>query len=286
MLFGVIRLISLDVDGTLVGSSGTVPLDVWTIATRVRAAGIRLAICSGRPAFGGTLAMAERLDPDGWHVFQNGASIVHLSSGHSMSTPLEPAAIELLVERARRTSRIFELYTDSAYAVESTDPIAREHARLLGVSFVARSFDSLEGPVVRAQWLLSSDEVTPTLSEPYPGLEVAASTSPLMPATTFVMITKTGVSKASALRAIAEKDGVPLAEVMHVGDGHNDIEAMAEVGFPVAMGNAPPEVHHAARFHVGHVDRGGLVEALEMALRDQTPSKERSSLSPTSGGQK
>jgi len=282
----VIRLISLDVDGTLVGASGTVPPDVWSVAARLRAAGIQVAICSGRPAFGGTLAMAERLDPDGWHVFQNGASIVHLATGQSMSTPLGPGAHELLVERARRSRRIFELYTDSTYAVESNDPIAREHARLLGVPFVARSFDSLDGPVVRAQWLLSSNDVEPTLREPHPGLEVAASTSPLMPKTTFVMITKTGVSKASALSAIAEKYGVSLAEVMHVGDGHNDIEAMAEVGFPVAMGNAPPEVHRAARFHVGHVDQGGLVEALEMALGHQIPSARRSSLSPTSGGQK
>jgi len=281
----VIRLISLDVDGTLVGASGTVLPDVWTMAERVRAAGIRLAICSGRPAFGATLAMAERLDPDGWHVFQNGASIVHLPSGQTMSTPLLPGTIELLVERARGTRRIFELYTDSAYAVESTDPIAREHASVLGVPFAVRSFDSLEGPVVRAQWLLSPDEVEPTLRESYPGLEVATSTSPLLPETTCVMITKAGVSKASALRAIAGKYGVSLAEVMHVGDGHNDIEAMAEVGASVAMGNAPAEVRDAARFQVGNVDQGGLIEALEMALADQIPSARRSSLSPASGGQ-
>ncbi len=230
--------------------------------------------------------MARRLDPDGWHVFQNGASIVHLPSSQSMSSPLLPETIDLLVERARRTRRIFELYTDSDYAVESTDPIAREHARLLGIPFAARSFDSLEGPVVRAQWLLSPDQIEVTVEEPYPGLELAASTSPLMPDTTFVMITKSGVSKASAIRAIAEKHGISLAEVMHVGDGHNDIEAMAEVGTSVAMGNAPAEVRSAARFQVGHVDQGGLIEALEMALADQIPSARRSILSPARGGQK
>jgi len=37
------------------------------------------------------------------------------------------------------------------------------------------------------------------------------------------------------------------------------------VGFPVAMGNAAAEVRAVARHYVGHVDRGGLVEALEYA---------------------
>ena len=48
----MIQLVFTDVDGTLVGSSGTVLPAIWTAAERVRAAGIRMAVCSGRPAFG------------------------------------------------------------------------------------------------------------------------------------------------------------------------------------------------------------------------------------------
>ena len=32
------------------------------------------------------------------------------------------------------------------------------------------------------------------------------------------------------------------------------------------MGNAEPAAREAARYQVGHVDEGGLVEALELAL--------------------
>jgi hydroxymethylpyrimidine pyrophosphatase-like HAD family hydrolase len=52
-----------------------------------------------------------------------------------------------------------------------------------------------------------------------------------------------------------------------VGDGGNDLGVMRIVGFPVAMGNAEAEIRAVARHHVAHVDRGGLVEALDWAMR-------------------
>ena len=54
---------------------------------------------------------------------------------------------------------------------------------------------------------------------------------------------------------------------MMVGDGANDVEVMGIVGHPVAMGNAEPAVTALARHHVPHVDRGGLIQALDLAAR-------------------
>src|SRR3954464_12959245 len=111
----MIKLVFTDVHGTLVGSSGTVLPAGWEGAARLRAAKIHLAICTGRPAFGDTLGYARRLDPDGWHVFQNGASVLHLATAQSLSTPLPPASVGALIERARSIGRILELYTDTEY---------------------------------------------------------------------------------------------------------------------------------------------------------------------------
>lgn len=262
-----VKLVCVDVDGTLVGSRGQVPAKVWPAVERVRAAGIHLALCSGRPAFGMTRGLAELLNPGGWHVFQNGASIVNVSTGESRSHTLPPQAVGRLVERARTTGQVLELYSDGDYAVENTADRARRHAELLGVPFRARDLLSLRDPVVRAQWLVSLREADEIVAEPYPELSLARSLSPVMPGTAFVNITTAGVDKASGVRAVARAYGVPRADVMMVGDAENDLVVLRAVGWPVAMGNAEPAVRAVARTTVGHVDEGGLAEALALIVR-------------------
>jgi Cof subfamily protein (haloacid dehalogenase superfamily) len=261
-----IRLIGIDVDGTLVGSSGIVHPSVWKATAAATDWGIRLALCSGRAAFGLALEYARRLDSAGWHIFQNGASIVNLASGQSRSVPIPPEWVKKLIAQARDTGETLELYSDDTYAAESTSPWARDHAALLGVAFEPHPFESLTRPVVRAQWLLSPERAREFMSVPYPGLEVAQSTSPLMPATWFVGLTKEGVSKGSALRSVADQYGIALRDVMYVGDAGNDLSALRIVGHPVAMANADPEVLKTATRTVGHVNDGGLAQAIELAI--------------------
>jgi Cof subfamily protein (haloacid dehalogenase superfamily) len=260
----LIRLIGIDVDGTLVGSSGIVAPAVWQAAEQARAAGIHLALCSGRPAFGTALEYARRLDKDGWHIFQNGASIVNLGTRESRSVSIPPEAVQATIAEARATQQVLELYSDSAFVVESTATWAREHAELLGVPFKPQPFETLKQPLVRAQWLLSPADAARVV--PPPGLEMALSTSPLMPDVRFVGLTREGVSKGSAIRAIAAAYKIDLRDVMYIGDAGNDLPALRIVGYPVAMANADPAVIKAAAQVVGHVEEAGLAQALQMAI--------------------
>jgi len=261
-----VRLVGIDVDGTLVGSSGKVDPRVWEMAAAASARGIRLALCSGRPAFGVAMEYARTLDPLGWHAFQNGASILDLASGQSRSVPLPSRWVSTLIEQARASGQVLELYNDRELAAESTSVWAREHAALLGVQFAPRAFESLAVPVVRAQWLLSPQRAREMTATPHPGLEVAQSTSPLMPGVQFVGLTDQSASKATAMRVIAGQYGVALEDVMYVGDSGNDLSALRVVGHPIAMGNADAAVLAAAARTVATADQGGVAEALAMAL--------------------
>ena len=263
----LIRLVGIDVDGTLVGSSGIVDPSVWEAAERARASGIRLALCSGRPGFGLAVDYARRLDADGWHVFQNGASVINLGSGESRSAPLPSDQVRELIRRARDTRHLLELYNDSGYAIEDDAPWSRRHAEILGVPFERRSFESLTPPVVRAQWLVPMGAAPNGLLDDLTGLEIAQSSSPLMPDVRFIGMTREGVSKGSAITTIAAAYGIDLADVMYIGDAGNDLPAFRVVGHPVAMGNAEPAVLSAVERVVAHVDAGGLTEALTLALQ-------------------
>jgi Cof subfamily protein (haloacid dehalogenase superfamily) len=261
-----VGLVCIDVDGTLVGAGGAVSDRVWPALEKARAAGVRLTVCSGRPGFGITRAIATEIDPVGWHCFQNGASVVHLAHGESRSATLAPETVTMLVERARRTGLPLELYSDDDYVTESDAEIMRRHAGFLGIAFERRTFESLHGRPVRAQWVLTHEQAPSVLAEPHPGLEVSPSLAPAMPDGVFVNLTREGVHKGSAVRAVAAEYGVALDDVMYVGDGLNDTPAMRIVGWPVAMRNAEEVARGLAWRTVGHVDDGGLAEALELAI--------------------
>lgn len=262
-----VDLICIDVDGTLLDTSGGIPDEVWDTLGELRERGVRLAICSGRPAFGVTLEYARRLDPTGWHIFQNGSSVVRVDTGETRSTALDWSIVKKIIAKARRTGRVLELYTDHEVAVEQDADRARRHADLLGVAFQPRPFETLQGPIVRAQWLIPHEEREAVLAEPHPGVNLCPSLAPLMPDTTFMNMTAEGVHKGTALESVAAAYGVTLARVMMIGDGENDVGALHAAGIAVAMGNGEAPALSAADVTVGHVDNGGLLEALALATR-------------------
>lgn len=263
----MLGLICVDVDGTLVGTGNVIRDDVWAALAHARERGIHLALCSGRSAIGHARAYASRLDADGWHIFQNGASVVKVGSGESLSEALPPAALPMLIERAHDTGRLLEVYTDQAFAITLPGDLAERHAAILGVPYEARRPDQLDGTVVRAQWVVPRSQESAVVNEPHPGLDLHPAGSPAMPEVSFISVTRRGVSKGSAIASIAARYGVPMERVMMVGDGENDVSAMRVVGHPVAMGNADAPAVAASRHRVAHVDDGGLREAVELAFR-------------------
>ena len=60
--------------------------------------------------------------------------------------------------------------------------------------------------------------------------------------------------------------GIPLAEVAALGDSENDREMLLAVGFPVAMGNAPPSIRAVGRMVADTNDNGGAAKAIDALL--------------------
>jgi Cof subfamily protein (haloacid dehalogenase superfamily) len=268
---GRVQHVFTDVDGTLIGSSGEASARVWDAARRLRDRGIPISICSGRPAVGIALAYGERLGPGAFHSFQNGASILHLGTGESISQTMRPETVARLEARQAKSGQLLELYSDTEYAFAGPENHAIAHTRLLGIPFHRSPFSALKNPVVRAQWIVphaDAPALGADLSDDFPELEVTQSTSPLMPDIHFVMLTLRGVNKASAVELICARQGISLQQAMFVGDGDNDVAPMRRVGSPVAMGNASEKCKAAAREHVGDVEDGALADALLLALRE------------------
>lgn len=72
-----------------------------------------------------------------------------------------------------------------------------------------------------------------------------------------------GCSKASGVAALAAHYGIPLAQVMAIGDNTNDLTMLQSVGWGVAMGQAPEAVKAVAKAVTASNMEDGVALAIE-----------------------
>lgn len=72
-----------------------------------------------------------------------------------------------------------------------------------------------------------------------------------------------GVSKGAALKTLLRELKIPAEQVLAIGDHDNDLEMLQLAGISVAMGNATPKIKQAAKHIVASNAEDGVAEALE-----------------------
>lgn len=72
-----------------------------------------------------------------------------------------------------------------------------------------------------------------------------------------------GVDKGMAVRFLAQREGIPLENIMAFGDNTNDLPMLNVAGWPVAMENGEDIVKDAARIIAPHHDEGGVGQVIE-----------------------
>lgn len=79
----------------------------------------------------------------------------------------------------------------------------------------------------------------------------------------FVEISGIGVSKASAVKILAQKFGFDKSEVMAIGDSDNDLPMLKAAGISVAMGNGTDEVKNSCTYVTADCEDDGFAAAVE-----------------------
>ena len=273
-----IRLIAIDIDGTLLDSHSQISPANLDALQRAHSAGVEIVLVTGR-RHKFALPVAQLLGFDVWIISSNGA-VTRSALGESFHRDLMPRATAVKICRHMRDFRDHMVITFDREGMGAI--VCENHEHLYGaiqrwmeknapyieyVSPIEKALleDPIQtmfcGPVEmmqRAQQQLLTaefaDEVT-VLRTQYDHRDL-----------TIVDILNAGCSKGHAVERWAAYRGISRDEVMAIGDNYNDIEMLAYAGHPVIMGNASDELKQNGWTVTLHNDESGVAAAIEQVL--------------------
>ncbi|MEH2296720.1 Cof-type HAD-IIB family hydrolase [Nostoc sp.] len=268
-----IKLLVLDIDGTIAGESNTVSTGVKQAIIAAQARGIQVAIATGRmyrsalrfhQEIGSILPLmayqgAWIQDPITQKIHRHWA--VSREIAHQLIDYFEQPELRSLLSvhfyindqlYVRELTRETQIYAERSGVIpipvgDLRQTLTNEPTKILALCDDTDVIDNLLGNLRR--------QYTP--AELYLTKSVA----------TFFEATNASVNKGTGVRYLAEELlGLQIANVMAIGDNFNDVEMLEYVGLGVAMGNAPPEVQAIAQWVAPSVEQDGAAVAIEKFL--------------------
>jgi Cof subfamily protein (haloacid dehalogenase superfamily) len=279
-----VRLIALDIDGTLLDSQWKLPEANRKAIAEATRRGIEVALVTGR-RYDFAMPIARKIDAPLTMIVSNGA-LIRTHEGHTRLRHLLARAT------AKRVLDITKPWRDGA-AVVFDRP--RENQVILEVlvtddpirsAYYARNKEFL-GQAVPLESCLTEDPLQVMLSGNVASMRDAEAVlrgaqsagdygiaSTVYESRDFAMIDviHPKCSKGSSLKEWAALRGLAREEVMAIGDNHNDVEMLAFAGVPVVMGNCVPALRNFGWHETGSNDENGVAAAIELfALREVAP---------------
>jgi Cof subfamily protein (haloacid dehalogenase superfamily) len=268
----VIRLIALDIDGTLLDSRGEISEANQRAIARAQELGVDIVLATGR-RFDFARGIFEQLPGPLALILSNGA-IVKSRDGTTLRRSLLPreAARSVLKDTSRHREKaalIFDRPLEGQVVFERVDWDDPRHSRFLRAN---RPFISEVRPLEDA---LTEDPVQVMFTgccADMRGLfdRLGGSARHSVALTEYehrdfslVDVVRAGCSKGAALEDWAETRGWRREEVMAVGDNLNDLQMLEFAGLSILMENAVPELKARGWPVTASNDESGVALAIE-----------------------
>ncbi len=261
------RVLLADVDGTLVTPQKELTAEALAAARELQAAGITLAITSGRPPRGMAM-LIEPLALTGPIAGFNGGVFVNPDLSVIESHPLDPAVAREALDLIRKSGLDAWVYTEEEWLIRDKDAphVARE---AWTVKFEARVVpDFTEEHLSHAVKIVGvsddHDLVARTEGEARTTLGDRASAARSQPY--YLDVTNPKANKGEVVRWLARKMEVDAEEIATIGDMPNDVLMFKVGGLSIAMGNASKEVQAAAHAVTDTNEAEGFAKAVRRLL--------------------
>ena len=265
-----IRLVAIDLDGTLLNSAKEITAGTATIIRAAReVAHVRVVLATARPPRT-VLPFYSLLGLDTPMINYNGALVHEPASGRIiLHRPMEAKSARQVASIAREMFPdvlVSAEILDNWYTDRVEDSWRSETTRLSDSYTVAPMSQWLNQPITRLhvlgrrQWL---SDIRTEVRAQMPG-QVAIGWSE----TAMLQIMHPSAGKRDALMAVAAEMGIEAAEVMAIGDNANDAGMLQWAGIGVAMENASPVARQVADYITDANDADGAAKAIARLIVD------------------
>ncbi|MCD4711692.1 MAG: Cof-type HAD-IIB family hydrolase [Clostridiales bacterium] len=268
------KLIVSDIDGTLLRNDKSISDVTKNKVLDLIEEGHLFAIATGRMHGAGRI-ITQTLDYDGYLISCNGAVVKHLKTGELIQAiELNKEIAKNVVEICKKHDAYFHLYDIEDIYAEKHEHLAKKYsdemeklpeAFKFGVHFVNDVLEIIDKvPVYKIGLYSEKPEVfTQVMFEinQLKGVETCKSL------TTSFDVMASGVTKATGIEAIRSHFGIPIEDVIALGDNENDMDMIGYAGVGVAMENATPELKAIANFVTKSNEDDGLVYALDQFVK-------------------
>lgn len=266
-----IKMIGLDLDGTLLTSDKRLLPFTRQVLTEAIERGILVLMATGRP-YTGIPEELRNLSGMRYALTSNGARILDTQTGKVLIEHLLPLkSAKKALEILRKYDTLQEVYFEGqGYAeAKKLDQISRYHHNPHMWEYVRSSRKAVPSlPDLIDRENQDMDKVQALFAdmgelgqawkelEQYEDLVLVSSLG------YNIEINAVGVDKGTGLMELGELLGIRPEEIMACGDGDNDIQMLERSGIGVAMGNAEEKVKAAADYVAETNDEEGAAKAI------------------------
>lgn len=271
-----IKLIALDLDGTLLDSDKNLSYENSAALEKAAEQGIEIVPATGR-FYLGMPEIIRKLPYVRYVISINGAQVYDVVNGRTVcgsEIPWERAVS--VMERFDGIDVIYDCYQDGWGRITQRfyDTADRYAANIHSLEMIK----NLRTPVPELKEYLKQQahgvqkvqaffkdmelrsEILGKLPAEFPDLVVTTSI------VNNIEVNSREATKGNALKKLAEHLGIPISQTMSFGDDLNDITMLKAAGIGVAMGNADAEVKRAADFITDDCNNSGVANAVKHFL--------------------
>lgn len=275
MNFKDVKLILLDLDGTLLSNEGTIGDKSRKYAKLLSDKGIVVTFASGR-MYSALEQYAKELDLNCYIICSDGAIIKNFPSGEILQKiALKPQKVTKGIDLANKHVVKMVMCTEAEVLYTEHNEATMQLIDRFGAQFrLVDDYHTVNEDIIELVYVgenrQSLHEIKKNFSFPYSfGIKLTYSKSQSH-YQYYLEVKRKNISKARALTELMRKLKISIRDTVVVGDWYNDVELFKTKAIKVSLANAVPEIKFLSDLKLEYSnDEDGVGELLEMIYRQK-----------------